>query len=145
MREIPSRENLALLNRAINDIVPIVSFGFAQNVEDDLVSILYSARYGFGQLLLAADESPAVFRATPGGARQSAGIIDSNSVEAVKALIPPEEALRVASFHVSRYEPVTRLWIGLGDSSPLTTNQLDRLQAIADNAITAPSVSADEV
>jgi transcriptional regulator with GAF, ATPase, and Fis domain len=133
MRGIPSRTGLAALTEAANAVVPAVVLGLSRSLADGRVSVLYSYPHGIGEFVLAGSEVPEALLPTAEGPRQAdAAAIKANPLGAVEWLLLFGGVQRVVSLRVSESAPPTRFFIGLSDPSPLTFDQLTRLEPLAE-------------
>jgi transcriptional regulator with GAF, ATPase, and Fis domain len=136
MLELPSREALASLNRAVQAIAPVQSVGFVRSLDDARVSILVTHANGASDHILARSDVPAVMRPSVDGARQEdASWIGANPDGVVEWLLALGGVRRVTSFRVPGREPLIRAWFGLTSPDPLTADAVRALENIVhDNA-----------
>jgi transcriptional regulator with GAF, ATPase, and Fis domain len=133
MLEIPSRQDLAeLATTTKNAIVSAVTLGFVRPM-DNHVSVLYWTPYGFGEYLLPNAELPDVLLPSATDMRQAdAKAINANPKGVFEWHLLVGQVQRVVSVQSRHCEPPVRFWVGLSDPTPLTGDQQDRIESIAD-------------
>ena len=147
MIDLPSRKDLAALMEAANAVVPSAVLGFVRTVDADRMAIIYTYRHGMGEFVLAGPDVPDALRPSHRGSRQADATAGSNPGGVVERFLEIHGIQRVASFAVPGLKAPTRIWIGLTHSTPLTSNQLNDLEQVAEASATllaAPVSSADE-
>src|SRR5262245_3411207 len=143
MQGIPSRKELAEWSAATNSVASAKALGFVQSLDDARISLVYSHANGLGQYVLHPSAVPQVLLPDGTGPRQAeAAPFNPGLPSAVEWLLTSAAVRRVASVHVSTPGPVTRFWIGLPDSNPLTDEQIARLETVAATCAASLTASA---
>jgi transcriptional regulator with GAF, ATPase, and Fis domain len=147
MFEIPCRKGLQALTAATKAIIPTVTLGVARAVDETRLSVLYSHPQGMGQFVLPSSEVTAELLPGAQDFRQAnVRSISSDLPGAIDWYLRAGGVQRVVSFRISQSEPASCFWIGLSDPSPLTDDQLTRLEAVAETsaALLNPPLTPDD-
>src|SRR5215510_3933655 len=127
MFEIPSREDLAALAAKANAVAPTKTVGFIRPLDGHRVSVFGSTQNGIGEYVLPNAD------------------LASNSV--FEWHLRSIGAQSFVSVPIAHSEPPVRFWAGLSDPNPLTKDQHDRIERIANETINLlnPSIPPDTV
>jgi len=126
MLELPSREVLTAVTRSIDSIVPTTIVGLARAIDEARVQMLFWHAWGLGSYIVPIATVPGAWRpATEGVASVSA--VHANPESPIEWRAAFAGAARVLSVPVPHLAPVTRLWIGLGESISPTPEQIQAL------------------
>src|SRR5262245_45233094 len=135
MLETPSRQGLAALAAATNRITNYETIGFMRAIEETRASIFYAYPLGIGEFIIPMSEVPDILSPAGDGARQvGAELFYKNQDGAVEWLLNMGQVKRVVSLPVPKHEPGTRFWLGLKDPAALTSDQLVRLNSVAESS-----------
>src|ERR1043166_4588958 len=129
MVDLPSRDTLAALTRAIETVTPCVIAGLARQLDAGRVETLYSCRFGVGSFVSPAEHVPEALRLTSPRTEQSD--IGSPTTSAIAWHLDFAGAARVVSVPLPQLEPRTRLWWGLADARPLTAGEIGTFDSLA--------------
>jgi hypothetical protein len=133
MLELPSRDALSELRRAIDAVVPTRIVGLTRPIDNARVQMLFWHAYGTGSYNLSIDDVPEVLRpATQGVGHPIA--VDSTSPIAIEWRIAFAGATHVVSVPIQNLEPVARLWVGLAGNETVTSEQIQQLTDVGRRA-----------
>jgi transcriptional regulator with GAF, ATPase, and Fis domain len=133
MLELPSRDALSELRRAIDEVVSTRIVGLARAVDGGRVQMLFWHAHGSGSYIVSDEDVPDALRpATQGVSAPIA--VDSTSPRAVEWRIGFAGATQVVSVPIPNVEPLARLWAGIASNETVTTEQVQQLTEVGSRA-----------
>src|SRR5262245_10981704 len=140
------REHPGRLGEALNAITPALIFGFVRAASAGRASLTYVNARGNGEFVALENEAPPALRPSADDARQAEVANLPAASGAPEWTLLLDGVRRIASARVGDGQ-ATRLWVGLADPRPLTSEQLARLQDVATGSAGAANaaMSAEEL
>jgi transcriptional regulator with GAF, ATPase, and Fis domain len=130
MLELPSRDALSALTRAVDAVLPTTIVGLARAIDDVRVQMLFWHAHGVGSYIVSIEDVPDVLRPMTDGVG-TAAVADCIPESAVQWRATLAGARQILSVPVPDLAPVTRLWVGLADTTPATADHIHGLTAVA--------------
>ncbi|HXW08365.1 MAG TPA: sigma 54-interacting transcriptional regulator [Vicinamibacterales bacterium] len=135
MLEIPRRDSLDALTAAADAVVTTSALGFARARTDGRVSVLYSYPLGLGEWVLTPDLLPdALLPSSDAFAVMDRAAVEARRTRAVEAFLLDTGTHALASMRLPGVDPETRLWMGLRDEGPLSSDRRRRLDELVPRA-----------
>ena len=122
MFTIPARAAIRALIEAIEEIVPSRAVGFARPTGDGRVSVLYASSINLGEYVLPSNDVADVLQPSLEGPRfADRSVLNANG--AIEWQLFYGAAQAIYSIRLAGVVPGARLWIGLAEAAPLTSEQ----------------------
>ncbi len=147
MLAIPSRDLLDTLIDTARSVLPTISIGVSQRVDDGL-AVLYQMPEGFGRYIMPSAEVPDVLHPHADATRQAT--IDTLAATRDGALewtLQRGGVQRLLSLPVPDLEPLTCVWVGLRDAEApdaARIQALHRLGRLTSDFLRRPSSAEDD-
>ena len=125
--------------------MPAVILGFAHQIDQTRVQILYSYRFGIGAYIAPVDQVPEALRPATAGFGSMDGV-SADSTNAIEWHVAFAGARQLLSVPMRGRTPPTRLWIGLAMTGQVGDAEIRALEDVAAQASTmlgAPRSAAD--
>jgi transcriptional regulator with GAF, ATPase, and Fis domain len=146
MQQLPSRAALEAIADAARQITPAPLVGFVRPDGDGSAKILFSHPYGIGEHLVGRGELPDALQPRLRAIRDDdAAAMIAEPKTAMQWLLAAERTARLVSLPLG--DGIEgRFWVAAPAAAPLSSDQIDRLAAIAVDGgrlLTAPPSSSD--
>src|SRR5262245_45800863 len=134
MLELPARDALRGLTRAIDAVIPTAIVGLVRPLDRESVQLLYWYEFGFGSYVIPTAEIPEALRPATSESGTSI-VIDSKVQSPIEWRSAFAGASQLVSVSVPHGDAETRLWVGLAGSDRPTQDQIRGLEGVATRAI----------
>jgi transcriptional regulator with GAF, ATPase, and Fis domain len=132
MLDLPSRARLAAVSQAVNAVMPAAAFGFTRALDSERTSVLHVYPTGLGEWVVPVTLVPELFRPELSGPRQAdLATLTLDPAGAVERFLEDNDVAHVASIRMPQCPKPTRLWVGRAGQQPFSSEQIDRLAAVA--------------